>query len=426
MVLSLLLTNSKHLCRDAWDYVIDKGMKLKEKYSNVDPEFWPKYTVVDPTTNTPIRGPNNQLPWIVTVPLPFIEGIYDVSVRHPHLPSPSLILSIPIKWCHKKVRIILSPREHHTSDNSACTRTTTPHNLHPVTHSVYACEDRFQTYNTLCILPHAYGDVPPYFSTVQNAPVLSTLYSHSPDTPLLSTRQKQRRFRAILQVLVESTFSLIRCLLPSCGICLSFLQRILAHQNFRGVRNLTRVRHILTTKARLLVCRRSRHDRKRLCAFNLSLLRPRQLLQETRISPFSQPLHHHSNPQSTLSHITPSSPRSLSATPSTPAHTVLAGKRTGPANNHVGNNKKKHKPPPPPPPVRVLQGLTLNIRGMTPAKWVVVQDLPVFSTLDYIILTEHQLSADFRPDGSHHWLGFPCCIRYCHDPSQTRISRTAV
>ena len=62
------------------------------------------------------------------------------------------------------------------------------------------------------------------------------------------------------------------------------------------------------------------------------------------------------------------------------------------------SNKKKHKPPPPTPPVRVLQGLTLNIRGMTPTKWVAIQELPVFSTLDYIILTEHQLSAEFRPD----------------------------
>jgi len=35
---------------------------------------------------------------------------------------------------------------------------------------------------------------------------------------------------------------------------------------------------------------------------------------------------------------------------------------------------------------------------MTPAKWVAIQELPVFSTLDYIILTEDQLSAEFRPD----------------------------
>jgi len=35
---------------------------------------------------------------------------------------------------------------------------------------------------------------------------------------------------------------------------------------------------------------------------------------------------------------------------------------------------------------------------MTLAKWVVIQELVVFSSLDYIILTEHQLSAEFRPD----------------------------
>jgi len=35
---------------------------------------------------------------------------------------------------------------------------------------------------------------------------------------------------------------------------------------------------------------------------------------------------------------------------------------------------------------------------MTPAKWVVMQELPVFSTVNYIVLTEHQLSAEFRPD----------------------------
>jgi len=35
---------------------------------------------------------------------------------------------------------------------------------------------------------------------------------------------------------------------------------------------------------------------------------------------------------------------------------------------------------------------------MTPAKWVAIQELPVFPTVDYIILTEHQVSAEFRPD----------------------------
>jgi len=35
---------------------------------------------------------------------------------------------------------------------------------------------------------------------------------------------------------------------------------------------------------------------------------------------------------------------------------------------------------------------------MTPAKWLSIQELPVFSSLDYIVMTEHQLSAEFRPD----------------------------
>jgi len=187
----------------------------------------------------------------------------------------------------------------------------------------------------------------------------------------------------------------LRCFRLSCGICFSFLQRILTHQKFAGVCHLTRGRHLITPSARLCLFRRSRHGRRRLFAFNLSLLRQRQQFQETRISPFSQPLQYHSNPQSTLSHTTPSSSKSLTATPS---HTSLPGKRAGPANGHVGNNKKKHKPPPPTPPVRALQCLTLNIRGMTPAKWVAIQELPVFSSLDYIILTEHHLSAEFRPE----------------------------
>ena len=72
--------------------------------------------------------------------------------------------------------------------------------------------------------------------------------------------------------------------------------------------------------------------------------------------------------------------------------------RPGPANSHVGNNTKTQKPPPPPPHVGALQGLTLNIRGMTPAKWLSIQGLSVFPSVGYIILTEHQLSAEFRPD----------------------------
>jgi len=138
----------------------------------------------------------------------------------------------------------------------------------------------------------------------------------------------------------------LRCFRPSCGICFSFLQRILAHQNFAGVRHLTRGRHLITPSARLCLYRQSRHGRRRLFAFNLSLLRQRQQFQETRIFPFSQPLQYHSNPQSTLSHTTPSSSRSLSATPSTPTHMSLPGKRAGFANVHVGKNINHRLPHP--------------------------------------------------------------------------------
>jgi len=129
------------------------------------------------------------------------------------------------------------------------------------------------------------------------------------------------------------------CFFPSCGICFSFLQRILAHQNFVGVCNLNCSHHLTTPSARLCLCRRSRQGRRRLYTFNLSLLRQRQCLLETRTSQFSQPLQHRSQPQSTLPHTTPSSSRSPSATLSTPAHTSQLGKRAGPANSHIGNNQ---------------------------------------------------------------------------------------
>jgi len=118
----------------------------------------------------------------------------------------------------------------------------------------------------------------------------------------------------------------------------------------------------------------------------------------SRTFPFSQPLQHDSHSQNTLSQTTPVSSNSSSATPSTPVPTSLLGKRPGPATSHVGSNKKTPKPPPPPPPVRALQGSTLKIRGMTPAKRLSILGLSVFPSLDYIILTEHQMSAEFRPD----------------------------
>jgi len=212
---------------------------------------------------------------------------------------------------------------------------------------------------------------------------------------------------SIKEVFADVNDSLLRdeavsltCFFPSCGVYFSFLQLVLAHQNFACVRNRGPHcgRHCITATARLYLCRRSRQGRRRLYTFSLSLLQQKQRLQETRTSAFSQPLPHDSHSQNTLSHATLVSPSSSSATPSTPVPTSPTGQRAGPANSHVGSNKKKHKLPPPTPLVRALQGLTLNIRGMTPAKWVAIQELPVFSSVDYIILTEHQLSAEFRPD----------------------------
>jgi len=46
--------DSKQLCRETWDYVIGKGHKLKEKFSEVALDLWPKHTVVNPSTNIPI------------------------------------------------------------------------------------------------------------------------------------------------------------------------------------------------------------------------------------------------------------------------------------------------------------------------------------------------------------------------------------
>ena len=71
-------------------------------------------------------------------------------------------------------------------------------------------------------------------------------------------------------------YHFLRSSRPLCGICFSFLQRILTHQNFAGVRHLTRGRHLLMSPTRLCLCRRSRHGRRRLFAFNLSLLRQKQ------------------------------------------------------------------------------------------------------------------------------------------------------
>jgi len=117
---------------------------------------------------------------------------------------------------------------------------------------------------------------------------------------------------------------------PSCGICFSFLQLVLAHQNFECVRNPHCGRHCITAAARLYLCQRCTQGRRRLYTFSLSLLQQRQRLQETTTSPFSQPLPHDSHLQNTLSHTTPVSSSSSSATPSTSVPTSPTGKPAGP------------------------------------------------------------------------------------------------
>jgi len=77
---------------------------------------------------------------------------------------------------------------------------------------------------------------------------------------------------------------------PSCGICFSFQQLILAYQNLACVRNPHCGRHCITAVTHLYLCQRSAQGRRRLYTLILSLLRQRQRFQEIRTSPFSQPL----------------------------------------------------------------------------------------------------------------------------------------
>jgi len=146
------------------------------------------------------------------VPLPFIEAIYDASVRQPDLPSSSLILSMPLKLCRRTVTMFLTSREHHTSDKTTCTHTPTYQNLHSAIHGGHVCGDRIQTHNPLYILSHAYVNVRSCLPTVQNALVSLIPKRHSPNRPLPSTRQIRRRLRVILQVLLESTLAPNRCI----------------------------------------------------------------------------------------------------------------------------------------------------------------------------------------------------------------------
>jgi len=206
--------NSKQLCRDAWDYVIGKGLTLKDKFSDVVPDdLWPKHSVVDPSTNIPIRGPNKQLPWIVTVPLPFIEGIYDTSVHHPDFPFSSVFLSMPLKQCCRTVTMFLFLCEHHT-DTTNCIHTSANHNLNAAIHAGHVCQDRIQTHKPLYILSHACVKcalMPLHCSKRTRIPH-PPKGIHSLNGPVHSLRQIRRRLQTILQGLQEPTLVPTGCI----------------------------------------------------------------------------------------------------------------------------------------------------------------------------------------------------------------------
>jgi hypothetical protein len=63
---------------------------------------------------------------------------------------------------------------------------------------------------------------------------------------------------------------------------------------------------------------------------------------------------------------------------------------------------------------------------MTPEKWEFIQDLNIFLSLDFIVLTKHQLSAQFQPDEIYlKWMGFPRRLWCGHKPTTKGISWTA-
>ena len=124
-----------------------------------------------------------------------------------------------------------------------------------------------------CVPPTNTNPHPGHVSLGTTSPLLLQSSGLFPvDLPSLpsSLDISARLLCSYLKVLTMSSFALIphldmmsqifllhhflRCIRPSFGICFSFLQCILAHQNFVGVRNLTRGRHLITPSARLCLC----------------------------------------------------------------------------------------------------------------------------------------------------------------------------
>jgi hypothetical protein len=61
------------------------------------------------------------------------------------------------------------------------------------------------------------------------------------------------------------------------------------------------------------------------------------------------------------------------------------------------SNKQQRTASPAPSPPLPIHTLTVNIDGLDSGKWEQITKMPVFPQLDIIILTEHHLSAKFRP-----------------------------
>ena len=65
-----------------WDYVTGKGEAVKNKYAGLPDHQHPTFTITNPMTNAQIASPQGVIPWVVKLPLPFIEGMYPSHTFH--------------------------------------------------------------------------------------------------------------------------------------------------------------------------------------------------------------------------------------------------------------------------------------------------------------------------------------------------------
>jgi len=144
------------------------------------------------------------------------------------------------------------------------------------------------------------------------------------------------------------------CLAPACSnndppsllhwtVCLSFLQQILAHQNFSRVCTTFLLRHFHVSTGLLRLLRQSSRGRKRLYALNLELIHHHPFI-ETRTSPHTQPLS--SGPPDPNSRPPPPNPSQQSHARSGPLRqpslpVSALGKRPIPVSSNVDSNKKQ-------------------------------------------------------------------------------------